>query len=57
MRRRSVPRQGDQVGAVDSRQKTSANHAAKPNPKIKARQANFRILNDSRSILVFCEVL
>jgi hypothetical protein len=47
MRRRSVPRQGDQVGAIDSRQKTSANHAAKPNPKIEAWQATFRIINDS----------
>ena len=34
MRRRSVPRQGDQVGAVLRRQKAGANHAPKTNPKI-----------------------
>ena len=34
MRRRSVPRQGEQVGAVLGRQKAGANHAPKTNPKI-----------------------
>jgi hypothetical protein len=34
--RRTVARQRDQVGAVDGRQKPSANHAAKTKPKIEA---------------------
>jgi hypothetical protein len=54
MRPRSVPRQSDQVGAVDRRQQACANHAAKTNPKIEPWQATFRILNDSGYITAQC---
>src|ERR1019366_5011001 len=47
VRRRSIPRQGGQVGAVNGRQKAGANHAPMTNPKIAPWQAVFRTIVES----------
>jgi len=44
---RTIPRQGDQVGAVLRRQKSSAHHATDKNRKIAQWQEIFRTFNDS----------
>jgi hypothetical protein len=44
---RTIPRQGDQVGAVLRRQKSSAHHATDKNRKITQWQEIFRTFNDS----------
>ena len=46
----TIPRQGDQVGAVLRRQKSSPNHATDKNRKIAQWQEIFRIFNDSTYI-------
>jgi len=43
----TIPRQGDQVGAVLRRQKSSPNHATDKNRKIAQWQEIFRTFNDS----------